>query len=97
MYHFHGMANTVKMDKAGRVVIPRMVRERFGLTDGSYDLELSESAEGIVLRPVAEEIPMERHVSGWVVFHSSDEEAVDPNRTIDEERERRHRQIRGDG
>lgn len=85
------------MDPSGRVVIPRMVRERYGLLDGSYRLELSESVEGIVLRPVPEEIPAERHESGWVVFQSGDEETVDPVEAVEEERERRHGRVRGHG
>ena len=85
------------MDPSGRVVIPRAIRERYGLLEGSYRLEIRESAEGIVLRPELEEIPVERHPSGWIVFRSGEEEAGDPVRTVGEERERRHGRIRGDG
>lgn len=91
------MGETVKMDGSGRVVIPQAIRERYGLVEGSYRLEIRESPEGIVLRPKPEEIPAERHSSGWVVFRSGGEETVDPVRSIDEERERRHEQVRGDG
>lgn len=91
------MSETVKMDASGRVVIPQAIRERYGLVEGSYRLEIRESPEGIVLRPKPEEIPAERHSSGWVVFRSGEEETVDPVRSIDEERERRHEQVRGDG
>jgi AbrB family looped-hinge helix DNA binding protein len=89
------MSRTVRMDRSGRVVIPQAVRERYGLGEGSYHLEIRESAEGILLRPKPEEIPAERHSSGWVVFRSGDEETVDPSRSVQEERERRHRQVRG--
>jgi len=91
------MSKTVTMDRYGRIVIPQAVRERYGLLDDSYRLEIRESTEGIVLRPTTEEIPAERHASGWVVFRSGEEEVVDPARSIEEERERRHRQARGDG
>lgn len=91
------MGETIKMDGSGRVVIPQAIRERYGLVAGSYRLEIRESPEGIVLRPKPEEIPAERHSSGWVVFRSGEEETVDPVRSIDEERERRHEQVRGDG
>lgn len=90
------MVRTIKIDASGRVVIPQDVRERYGLLEGAGRLEVRESAEGIVLRPLAEEIPAERHPSGWVVFRSSDEESIDPVQAIDEERERRHAQVRGD-
>jgi AbrB family looped-hinge helix DNA binding protein len=91
------MSETIKMDRFGRIVIPRRVRERYGLVEGSHQLEVVEDAEGILLRPSAEEIPARRHPSGWVVFGSGDEEeTVDSTEAIQEERERRHRTIRAD-
>ena len=90
------MGKTVKMDRSGRVVIPQAIRERYGLEGGAFRLEIRESAEGIVLRPMPEAIPAERHSSGWIVFRSADEETDDPVRAVDEERDRRHRQIRQD-
>jgi AbrB family looped-hinge helix DNA binding protein len=41
---------TLRMDKAGRVILPKPVRERLGLHAGS-DLEMQETAEGLVLKP----------------------------------------------
>lgn len=89
------MRKTIKMDRAGRVVIPRGIREKYGLGEGSHRLEVVESIEGIVLRPSPEVIPAERHASGWVVFRSGDEETTDPARAVAEERERRHRRVSG--
>lgn len=91
------MSKPIKMDRSGRVVIPLAIREKYGLDRGSHQLEIFESAEGIVLRPAAEEIPAERHPSGWVVFRSSSKEGIDPSQAVEEERERRHRQVRGNG
>ncbi|MEQ1858247.1 MAG: AbrB/MazE/SpoVT family DNA-binding domain-containing protein [Longimicrobiales bacterium] len=85
------------MDRSGRVVIPQSVRERYGLVNDSYRLEVRETAEGIVLRPSPEEIPAERHPTGWVVFRSGGEAVVDPVRAVEEERERRHRRVRDEG
>jgi len=42
---------TVKIDKAGRIVLPKPVRERFHLREGS-ELELEERSDGLTLRPV---------------------------------------------
>jgi AbrB family looped-hinge helix DNA binding protein len=42
---------TLKIDKAGRVVLPKPVRDRFGMKAGT-DLEMQETADGVVLRPV---------------------------------------------
>lgn len=55
-----------------------------------------QSAEGIVLRPKPEEIPAERHSSGWIVFQSGEQERIDPVESVEEQRERRRRQVRGD-
>jgi len=41
---------TIRMDKAGRVILPKAVRDRLGLQAGA-DLEIQETPEGIVLRP----------------------------------------------
>jgi AbrB family looped-hinge helix DNA binding protein len=91
------MNKTVRMDRFGRVVIPQAIRERYGLLEDSYRLEIRETAEGIILRPKPEEIPAERHSSGWVVFRSSEGETIDPIRSVEEERERRHQQVREGG
>jgi len=40
----------VKVDSAGRVALPKNVRDHFQLKAGSF-LELEESAEGILLKP----------------------------------------------
>lgn len=81
------------MDSAGRLVVPKAVRERYGLVGAPHELELVETAEGIMLRPRAETIPAVRHPSGWVVFQSGDEETVDPVALVEADRERRHRHV----
>lgn len=40
---------TLKIDKAGRVILPKPMRDRLGLFAGS-DLEIEETREGVVLR-----------------------------------------------
>jgi AbrB family looped-hinge helix DNA binding protein len=91
------MAATVTMDRAGRLVVPRAVRERFGLTGGPYQMELVEAPEGIVLRPVGVDVSVTRDASGWVVFHSDADDAppgsIDPIAAVETERERRGRQV----
>ena len=42
----------LKMDKAGRIVLPKKVRERLRLRPGAT-LTMEERPEGILLRPVA--------------------------------------------
>ena len=45
------------LDRFGRVVIPKQVRDDLGLSPGSV-LKVEERAEGIVLKPVAESSPL---------------------------------------
>ncbi len=46
-YH---LTMTITIDQAGRVVVPKSLRERFGLHDGT-ELEVEATADGIHLRP----------------------------------------------
>jgi len=47
---FFGMKTSVALDKAGRVVLPKPLRDRFGLRPGdTLDLEIAEA--GVVLKP----------------------------------------------
>ena len=56
---------TLKMDKAGRVILPKPVRDRLGLHEGS-DLEILEIPEGIVLKPVERRPSMVKKQGLWV-------------------------------
>jgi len=40
---------TLRIDRAGRIVVPKPIRDRLGLRAG-MDLELAEGPDGIVLR-----------------------------------------------
>lgn len=39
------------IDKSGRIVVPKTLRLRMGLTEGTL-LEVTESSEGVLLRPI---------------------------------------------
>lgn len=85
------------MDSAGRLVVPKAVRERYGLVGAPHELELSDTEEGIVLRPKSEIVPLVRDASGWLVFHSKGEEdSVDPVAAIEQMRAARSRAITGE-
>jgi AbrB family looped-hinge helix DNA binding protein len=56
---------TVKIDKAGRIVVPKPVRDRLGLREGSQ-LELEEIPAGIVLKAVEGEPAMIKKHGLWV-------------------------------
>jgi AbrB family looped-hinge helix DNA binding protein len=58
---------TLKIDKAGRVTLPKPVRDRLGLRAGS-DIELEETPGGVVLKPVHHRSPLIRRGS-FLVFN----------------------------
>jgi AbrB family looped-hinge helix DNA binding protein len=84
---------TVKIDKAGRIVLPKPIRERLGFRAG-MDLEMAESPEGLVLKPARQRPSMVR-VNGFWVHQGAVPKGFDWNRFIEEERDDRHRHILG--
>jgi AbrB family looped-hinge helix DNA binding protein len=55
----------VKIDKAGRIILPKPVRDRFHLRQGS-DLEIEERIEGVLLKPVDRRPSMVQENGIWV-------------------------------
>ena len=84
------------MDAAGRLVLPKAVRERYGLAGAAHQWEVTDTADGIVLRPKAEPVPLVRSPNGWMVFQSGEEEMLDPVITVDEVRSARARVVTGE-
>jgi AbrB family looped-hinge helix DNA binding protein len=64
------MTTRLVIDKAGRVVIPKPVREKLHLEQGD-SLELESSGEQITLRPVRGTGPLTKEHGIWV-FHSEE-------------------------
>jgi AbrB family looped-hinge helix DNA binding protein len=62
------MATYLTMDKAGRVVIPKAVREELCLEPGD-SLEMESAGEAITLRPVRGTGPLVKEHGVWV-FHA---------------------------
>jgi AbrB family looped-hinge helix DNA binding protein len=83
----------VKVDQAGRIVLPKKVRDRLGLRKDSA-LELKESAEGIFLTPIDEDSAWQRE-NGRLVFYGCPVGRVDWDKLIEEDREERMRKIGG--
>ena len=84
---------TLKIDKAGRVVLPKPVRTRLGLRAGS-DLELQETAEGILLKPTEHE-PSMVQVDGVWVYTGKVPPGWDSVQAIKDDREERIRKQSG--
>jgi AbrB family looped-hinge helix DNA binding protein len=56
---------TLKMDKAGRVILPKPVRDRLDLHAGS-DLEIVETSAGVMLQPAERRPSMIKKQGLWV-------------------------------
>lgn len=84
---------TLRIDKAGRIVLPKPIRDRLGLGPGA-DLELSESPEGLLLKPVQRRPSIAQR--GELLVH----QGVLPkdynwNRLVEDAREERIRGVSG--
>ncbi len=55
----------LKIDKAGRIILPKPVRERHGFSAGS-DIEAQETPEGIMLKPARLRPSMIKKEGLWV-------------------------------
>jgi AbrB family looped-hinge helix DNA binding protein len=56
---------TVTIDKAGRIILPKPIRDRLQLREGS-ELALEEHPDGLVLRPVERKSSMAQEHGIWV-------------------------------
>ncbi len=84
---------TSKMDKSGRVILPKPPRDRLGLHAGS-DLEVQETADGVVLKPAGRRLSLVKKGSFWV--HTGEvPPGYDILKAIDEDREERMRRAWG--
>jgi AbrB family looped-hinge helix DNA binding protein len=64
------MALTISMDPAGRIVIPKSIRDQHGFGAGT-EFELTLKGNRIYLRPVERPAVLEELPNGWLVFESS--------------------------
>jgi AbrB family looped-hinge helix DNA binding protein len=88
------MNTTITVDKAGRIVLPKPVRDELQLQAGD-SLELEISGEEITLRPVRTKARMQRVDGMWVVTYG---EPIPENMvedTIEKVRRERDEQILG--
>jgi AbrB family looped-hinge helix DNA binding protein len=80
----------VRIDRAGRLVLPKQVRERHGLAPGS-ELEVAEATDEIRLRPISGAPPLQE-IHGFLVYTGRFAPADDPVRR---DRVQRLRHVRG--
>lgn len=84
-----GMNTTITVDKAGRIVIPKSVRERMRIAEGSR-LVLELCGDRIELRSIADEARVERKGKLRVILGG---EPFDAGEAIRDDREERLRQL----
>ena len=79
------------IDRAGRLVVPKPLRERFHLAPGS-ELEIEPTSDGIIIRPV-DRGPALVDREGVLVHHGPRPAELDIAAFVREERESRARQV----
>ena len=82
----------VYIDKAGRLVLPKSVRDKMRLGPGD-DLLVENEGDRITLRPVRPEALLKKEHGIWVYQGESSDISIP--KLIDEEREKRLREIAG--
>lgn len=83
----------VKIDKAGRIILPKKIRDRYRLRAGS-ELALEESVQGIVLKPAEQGPSMVKRDGLWVHLGKAPEN-FDWENMIENDREERIKEIAG--
>ena len=85
------MNSKVMLDRAGRIVLPKRLRDRLRLTPGTA-LELESEGERITLRPVRPEATLRKESGVWV-FQGQASAASIPE-LVEAAREKRLRELK---
>jgi AbrB family looped-hinge helix DNA binding protein len=81
----------VTIDRLGRIVVPKSVRERYHLTPGT-ELELNVDVNGFHLKPARDQPTLIRK-NGILVHHGTDTIDIDITSYIDADRNRRAKEV----
>ena len=84
------MANRISIDKAGRVVLPKAVREKMRVEAGD-DLLVEAEGDRITLRPVRQEAPLKKELGIWV--YKGESSSISIPELIEAEREKRVQEL----
>jgi AbrB family looped-hinge helix DNA binding protein len=88
------MVTTLTIDKAGRIVLPKPVRDELQLSPGD-SLEVESSEERVILRPVRGNGRVYKKRGVWVFDSGAPLDADVVNRTLRKVREERDRRNLG--
>jgi len=81
------MNTTVTVDKAGRIVIPKQVRDELRLEPGD-SIALESEGERVTLRPLHANTPLQKERGVWVFRGSKPLSLEEANRRVSATRER---------
>ena len=81
----------VRIDKAGRIVLPKHIRQRLGVKNGGT-VTLEESPDGVTLRRTKSS-PKFVHENGFLVYVGEVPKELDWEKFRDEDREARLREL----
>jgi AbrB family looped-hinge helix DNA binding protein len=84
------MASRISIDKAGRVVLPKALREKMRVEAGD-DFLVEAEGDHITLRPLREEAVLKKELGIWVYQGESSSRSIPE--LIDGEREKRVREL----
>lgn len=84
------MANRISIDKAGRVVLPKALRERMRVEAGD-DLLVEAEGDRITLRPVRQEALLKKELGIWV--YKGESSSISIPELIEAEREKRVQEL----
>jgi AbrB family looped-hinge helix DNA binding protein len=90
------MGVLLTLDKAGRVVIPKTLRDELHLEPGDT-LELESQGETVLLRPVRAASPLRKERGVWTFRTGNKLLAADADKVLQAIRQQRDRQNRGEG
>jgi AbrB family looped-hinge helix DNA binding protein len=82
------------LDGAGRVVIPKALRDELGLAPGDA-LSVQSDGEQVVLRPVRSASTVRKEKGVWVFRSGQGISAADSTQALDDMRRERERTVRG--
>ena len=89
---FMNFNHTVDIDKAGRIVLPKPLRDQLQLEAGAT-LEIETSGEAITLRPLRGQAPLRKKQGVWVFRSGEPLTAETVEETLRELRDNRHKQL----
>ena len=87
--------HTVDIDKAGRIVLPKPLRDELQLEAGAT-LEIESSGEELTLRPVRGQTPLRKKRGVWVYRSGQPLSTEEVEKTLRQVREERHRHVLGE-